>query len=245
MFPQHDGAVYVVIAGFEVALALLAPTSVHRTWSAFAAALALFLALHEWRATAIFPALAAAGFVALQVAETRLAAHASLWRAASAGVALALLAIVPASSLLDARWLFGQSGPIPVRAWAGYGALLAGVVFTGTMAWLLVQNTVALTSRAGLATIGGSIALALAAWPVPGVIVGALIAVTAFAAGRVAMTGVGLVAAAAALSYYYYSLEAPLLTKALSLLAAGAVLIAARFAFRYWIGSSEREVRHA
>jgi len=245
IFPHHDGTVYVVIAGFEVALAVLAPTSVHRTWSAFAAALACFLALHEWRATAFFPALAAVIFVALQAAETRLATQASLWRATSAGVALALLAIVPASSVLDMSWLSGRPDSMPIPAWAGYGALLAGIVFVGTIGWLLAQNAVALTGPAGIATIGGSITLAAAAWPVPGVIVGVLVAVTSFAAGRVAMTALGLVAVAAALSFYYYSLEAALLTKALSLLVAGGVLLAIRFAFRHWIGSSEAEVRHA
>ena len=245
IIPHHDASVYVAIVVFEAALALLAPTSVHRTWSAFAAALACFLALHEWRATAIFPAVAAAAFVMLQAAETRLAANASLWRATSAGVALALLAIVPASSVLDMAWLSGRPDALPPPAWAGHGALLAGVVGTGTMVWLLAKNAVALTSRAGIATVGGSIALAVAAWPVPGVIVGMLVAVVSFAAGRVAMTGLGLVAVAAALSFYYYSLAAPLLTKAFSLLAAGAVLLALRFALRPWIGSNGAEVRNA
>jgi hypothetical protein len=245
IIPHHDASVYVAIAAFETALALLAPTSVHRAWSAFAAALAFFLALHEWRATAIFPAVAAAAFVALQAAETRLVANAGLWRATSAGVALAMLAIVPASSVLDMAWLSGRPDPPAPPEWAASGALLAGIVCTGTMAWLLAKNAVALTSRAGIATVGGSIALAVAAWPVPGVIVGVLVAVVSFAAGRVAMTGLGLVAVAAALSFYYYSLEAPLLTKALSLLAVGAVLFALRFVLRHWSGSNGAEARNA
>jgi hypothetical protein len=74
---------------------------------------------------------------------------------------------------------------------------------------------------------------------VPGVIAGVLVAVAAFAAGRIAVTGLGLVTAATAVSHYY-SLDAPLLVKALSLLAAGAVLLAARYAFRYWIDPLER-----
>lgn len=245
MFPRDDAAVYVVIAGFECALAVLAPYSVHRTWSAFAAALAVFLALHEWRATALFPGLAAAGFVALQDAETRFIAHASLWRATSAGVALVLLAVAPASLVLDGGWLIGQGPPKGGLTWTGYGTLLAGVVLAATAGSLVARNGVALSSRAGVAAVVGSLALAAAAWPVPGVVAGIVVTVVAFAAGRMAMTGLGLVTMAAALSYYYYSLEAPLLTKAASLLAAGAVLIVARYAFRSWIGSRAQEAGHA
>jgi uncharacterized membrane protein len=80
---------------------------------------------------------------------------------------------------------------------------------------------------------------------VPGVVAGVVVTVVAFGAGRAAMTGLGLVTVAAALSYYYYSLEVPLLTKAVSLLAAGAVLIVARYAFRRWIGSRAQESGHA
>ncbi len=245
MFQHDDAAVYLAIAGFECALTLLAPYSVHRTWSAFAGALALFLALHEWRATALFPGLAAAGFVLLQRAETRLVAHASLWQATSAGVALALLAIVPASLVLDGSWLIGQDPRTGGPTWNGYGTLLAGVVLVATAASLVARHGVALGSRGGVAALGGALAIAVAAWPVPGVAAGMVVTGVAFAAGRVAMTGLGLVTTAAALSYYYYSLEVPLLTKAVSLLTLGTVLIVARYAFRRWIGSRGEEAGHA
>jgi hypothetical protein len=244
-FPGHDGAVYVAVAGFETVLVLLAPYSVHRTWCAFAAALAVFLALHEARAAALFPGLAAGGFVALQLAETRRAAQASLFRATSAGVVLALLATVPASSALDASWLGGQAASTRVTAWTALGALLVAAVLAGTAASLVARSGVALSSRAGLATVGGALAFGVAAWPVPGVLAAVVVTVSAFAAGRAAMTGLGLLATAAALSHYYYSLEASLLAKAASLLAAGAVLIACRYAFRAWIGARTQEAGHA
>ena len=239
MFPGRDAGVFVAIAAFETVLAVLARYPVHRTWSAFAAALAIFLALHAWHVAALYPGLAALAFVVLQAAEMRFLAWGSLWRATSAGMALALLAMVPAASFLDVGWLAGQSRAGAVPAWAAGGALLMGLVFLGTVVRLLRQGGVALGSRLGVAATVGTLALAVAAWPVPGVIAGMLVALCAFAAGRIAMAALGLVIAAAALSYYYYSFEAPLMTKALSLLAAGGVLMAVRYALRSWIGLTE------
>ena len=245
MFPEHDAGVFVAVAGFEAVLAMLAPYSVHRTWSAFAGALALFLALQRWHAAALFPSLGALAFVVLQAAETRFIKLSGLWRATSAGVALALLAMVPAASLFDVQWLTGQSAVRTVSTWATFGAVLMGLVFTGGIVRLLRQGGIALSSRAGVASIVGALALAVAAWPVPGVIAGMLVTLCAFAAGRVAMAALGLVIAAAALSYYYYSFEASLTTKALSLLAAGGVLMVVRYALRSWIGLKPSEARHA
>jgi len=245
MFPGRDGGVFVAVAAFEAVLAVLAPYSVHRTWSVFAAAFAIFIALHVWHWAALFPGLAALAFVVLQAAETRFVARGSLWRATSAGVALALLATVPAASFSDAGWLTRQSSAGPVPTWAAGGALLMGVVFVGTVVRLLREGGVALSSRVGLAAIVGALALAVAAWPIPGVIAGMLVALCAFAAGRIAMATLGLVIAAAALSFYYYSFEASLMTKALSLLAAGGVLMAVRYALRTWIGMNASEARHA
>jgi hypothetical protein len=245
MFPGGGAGVFVAIAGFEAALAVIARYSVHRTWSAFAAALALFLALQTWHASALFPSLGALAFVVLQAAEARFVTLASLFRAASAGVALALLAMVPAASLFDVQWLTGRSAAGTASAWATSGAVLMGLVFIGAAVMLLRQGGVALSSRVGAASIAGAVALAVATWPVPGVTAGALVTLCAFAAGRVAVAALGLVIAAAALSYYYYSFEASLMTKALSLLAAGGVLIVVRYALRSWIGLKASEALHA
>ena len=243
--PNRTPAVFIIIAVFEAALAMLASYSVHRTWSAFAAALAIFLALHEWRATPLFPGLAALAFAALQAAETRLVARASLWRATSAGVALALLAMVPAASLLDVSWLSGQAHPGRTGTGTVTGTVLMGLVLTGAVVVLLRGAGVGLSSRVGITALVSAPVLVAAAWPMPGVIAGTVVALCAFAVGRYAVTALGLVIAVAALSYYYYSLDVPLMTKALSLLAAGGVLIAVRYMLRSWVAQKESEVRHA
>ena len=246
LFPHRDPFSLVVIAAFEAALVPLAPYALHRTFSALVAAVALMIWLHALHASFLVPGLAAAAFVALQFAETQLVKRARMWRAASTGVVLALLAMIAAGPLLqELRGWFGGPVAMPDPAWASVGSMLVGLLFVGTAAWLLARSGIALHHQVGLTAIGGSVALAAAAWPVPGVIAGVLIAVAAFAAGRAAMTGLGLVIAAAAISYYYYSLAVPLLTKAVSLLAAGAVVLAARYAVRYWIGAIEPEVRDA
>jgi hypothetical protein len=245
LYRTHDASIYLAIAGLEIALAALAPYSVHRTWSAFAAAMSVLLALHEWHSAFLFPGALALVFVMVQINEARLASSSAVWRPVAAGLALGLLAIVPVTLLLDSTFFFGQMHHPPARPEAWTGMLLMALVLVGSVAWLLIRNGIGLTSRVGLTALGASILLAAAGAPVSALLAAILIVVVAFASGHRAMTGLGVLMVLGSLAYYYYSLDATLLSKSVSLALAGVVLLAARHALRRAFGPVAAEGRHA
>ena len=243
--PRAEGQVYAAIAAFEGILAFAVPSSVHRTWSTFAGAIALLCAVLHGHAAYLYPVMLAAAFVAVELNEGRLARTAGLWQPVGAGLALALVLVVPATvgfGLLNE--LTGTRGVRDVApSWMT--SLPVAIVFVGTVALLLARGGVRRGGRVELLTQGGAVAFAVAAWQVPGVVVSALVVIVAFASGRRALIGIGLVAIVVSLGYYSYSLQATLIAKSLSLMAAGAVLLAARFAVRHWLRAPSSEARGA
>jgi uncharacterized membrane protein len=111
--------------------------------------------------------------------------------------------------------------------------------------WRSSCSATALGRPAGIAALLASVAFVAAAWPLPALVAALLVVVVAFASGRLALMGLGLVAMAAILAYYYYALETTLLAKSMSLIVAGAVLLVARFAVRSWIATPKIGADHA
>ena len=244
LFPRHDLVIYALIAAFELVLALAAPYSIHRTWSALVASIALLFVLITLRVSFLFPALVAAGFVAVELNDAKLARHADVCQPVSAGLALSLLLLVPATLAFSLVGELGGARGLHDTSSAWRGSALVTLVLVVTVAVLLVRNGVSLGGRAGVATLAACVALA-AAWQVPALIAAIIVVIVSFASGRRALMGLGLVALAATLGHHYFSLDATLLAKSASLITAGVVLLAARFAARHWIATAESEAGHA
>jgi len=246
MFGRNNELIFFAsVVVFEAALALVVPYSIHRTWSTLAAAVALLFALSLGHVAFLYPAVLAGAFVAIELNEAPLSAHADIWQSISAGLALGLLLLVPASLLFGSFGDIFHTRELPEHASAWRGSGLVAVIYIGTVAALLVRNGVRLGERAGWMTLAACTALVAAAWQVTALIAALIVVVLAFASGRRALMGLGLFAMAGALSHYYYALDTTLLAKSVSLLAAGAVLLVARFAVRRWVATSPSESRHA
>jgi len=95
-----------------------------------------------------------------------------------------------------------------------------------------------------IATWLAVVALAAAAWPVPGLTVALIVMLVAFATGHTALLGFAILAMLGALGHYYYSLQTTLLAKSGALLATGLVLLAFRGAL-HWFGSRGEGGEHA
>jgi uncharacterized membrane protein len=203
---------------------ILDPT--HRLIAAFFANGAAFLGALEFGTPALLPPLAAVAFAATALAADRSATQHALLQPASTGIALALLLFAPVAIILDdtghrttaflasARWL---QPALLAATFAGVGAVLLH------RAWIDDKRIVV---AAALAIV----VLIAVTWPVQGLLAALIVIVVAFAMGRPALTGLGLVTAAAMLGYYYFSLQATLMVKSLSLMAAGVVLLVAGWA---------------
>jgi uncharacterized membrane protein len=111
-------------------------------------------------------------------------------------------------------------------------------LFVASIGRILREAGIAWGSRGGVAALTGGILVAVAAWPVPGVVVALIVLLEAFAAGRRPLAGLAVVGLLAAVGHYYYALQAPLLVKAGALAAMGLVLLGARVALRMTSGAT-------
>jgi hypothetical protein len=228
----NSAPTWLVLAAFEAVLIVVTPDALHRVLSTLAAAIAARIALGSLGAATLFPALIAAGFVAALTRAEQLEAHASWPPAVATGLALTVLLQLPLA-LLDGsilRSMFGAPSGAVLPFWVGAAALAA--VFLASVVALMRRVGVAPESRAGMLAVAGAVAIAAVAWPVPGVVVAALMLLYAFAAGRLFLQGLAVVGLLEALVCYYYVLQASLLVKSAALFATGIVLIGARLLMR-------------
>lgn len=240
----HDsGAGWLALAGFQAVLLLVIEYPVHRVWSAFAAAVAVLIALHQWSAEPLFPGILAAGLAILLLGEARLVRHAPLAHSTAVGLASALLVFVP-STVWMSPFALGERHPsLPAIDWLG--AALAGAVLVVTVGTILARRRIAPASPAGVVALTGTLLFAVVASPFPALVASLVLVLVAFECGHRALLGLGLVAAGGMFSYYYYSLHASLLQKSFALLGMGAGLLATAAALRRWWSFDTGRAGHA
>jgi hypothetical protein len=220
---------WLIFGAFEVALVALAPDYVHRVLATAAALVAAQFSLAATGMGTLFAPLVAAGFVALQLQEVRLAPRAALWQPVAIGLALALfLSVTQTMFFADGLRMWTSRSPAQLPPWVG--SLAMGVVLPASVWGLLRDAQVPLPSPPGRWAMLAALVLAVAAWPVPGLTATAVVMLVAFARGQQALLGFALLAQIGALGHYYYSLQTTLFVKAGALLVTGLVLLAARYA---------------
>jgi hypothetical protein len=225
----HDVAGCLAIAGMEVVMILAIADATHRTLAALFAVAALYASGWQSHAGTLLPAIAAMAFAATALGADRSARANALLQPASAGIAVAVLLYAPVATILDDVRLRGTTHALTAQ-WL-QPSLLA-VTFVVVVAILLRRahaddQRIRVAGTTSAVALASALALAVATWPVPGLLAAMLVTIVSFAMGRRALTGLGLLAAVSMLGYYYFSLQTTLLVKALSLMGAGAVLLAA------------------
>ncbi|MEP7061249.1 MAG: DUF4401 domain-containing protein [Betaproteobacteria bacterium] len=217
--PRH-GVGWLVIAVAEIVLLFIIRDRTHRVIAAFFAAGAVYAGALDFGPLVLLPSLAAAAFAVTALNADRSAASHALLQPASAGIALALLLFAPAAIILEDTHRQVQ---LAIGIGDTLRALLAAV-FVVTVAVLLRRARV---NRGEMtAAMMAALILAAATWPVPGLLAALVVVVVGFAMQRHALIGTGLVSGVAMLGWYYFSLETTLMIKSLSLMAAGAILLA-------------------
>jgi hypothetical protein len=153
----------------------------------------------------MFAPLVAGAFVAAWSCLRTRPLEGALWRPVMAGVALVGLLFVPASLVDMLAW---QAGKPPVGGVAlarAAAAILAGVLLVAIRG-ILHDTGVGLRSRtAGIAFAAGA-GIALAAQPVPGVVVALVVLLVAFHEGSRTLSGLAIVGMIGALVHHYYAL---------------------------------------
>ena len=231
IFDQHwrSAGAWIAFAAVETVLAVAAPNYSHRILTTLAAAWSLRFAFAVGLVAPLFAPLCAAAFVAADRASRRFAW--SGWMPISAGLALAALFTIPL--VFGEIFWWPARGPLAFNAamsWFAAASLAAVLVFV--IAEPIRRAGMSFTSRTATIAFATAIAAALAAKPVPGLVVGLIVLIVAYAQGRRALGGLAVAGMIVALSHYYFALDTTLLAKSGALLATGIVLLAAGLAVR-------------
>ena len=222
----------------QVLLALGMPSLTHRAFSAFAASVALFLALHEGLAAAGL----AGGLVVLLLTllwlnEFRWPDRLRALEALGLGLLLGLVAIQAvtyfAEPLLSWRYTEQPGALAWLEPWAG--SALSALALLLLVRHLLKRHAGRLAAGVRPAAYGAVLAVALLSLQAHGLLQGVVIIVLGFAIGHRWLLGGGVLLLLLASANYYYWLEVSLLHKALSLFGLGGLLLVLRWLLRrHW-----------
>jgi hypothetical protein len=235
-FERSVAGIALYVALQQALLFVLVPNFVHRVWAAWSGVLAAAYAMLDAGLFALTPAATTAAFIWLALREFALARHGGIVRAGIYGIAIAaaLAAVLHGDLFTNALLghVRGGRGLGEAGVWLGRIASIA-VLFLAVL-MLLKREGLALASGQGRIALAGAAILGLASIKAPGVGPAAAILIAGYANADRVLAGLGILALLGYLSHYYYSLQATLLEKSALLAAAGAALLVARFALRYW-----------
>ncbi|TVP44632.1 MAG: DUF4401 domain-containing protein [Halomonas sp.] len=230
------------LLGLQSVLALIMPSSVHRTFSAFAASLALYIALVE---SAMAPAVGGVVLLALTLLwlnEFRWPGRIRDVQAWGYGLLIGLLVIQGVAHSGQPLWLdnHGRAEVIGLARWLNATLVVLSLVLLGyslqgySLQGYALQGYAFTRSKVHWSLYLSPVALLLVALYVPGVGQGMVVVLLGFAIGHRVLVGLGVFSLLMGMSSYYYWLDATLLTKSLTLLIIGALLLALRWAVRRW-----------
>ncbi|MDQ7734160.1 DUF4401 domain-containing protein [Halomonas sp. SpR1] len=222
--------------GLQAVLALVMPSLVHRTFSAFAASLALYMALAMSAMALVASGLALLALTLLWLNEFRWPGRIRVVQAWGYGLLLGLLVMQGLAHSGQPLVFWFDAHSTSGLAWSA--PWLNAVLVALSLALLLYKVA---QSKPHWALYLSPIALLLFSFYAPDVSQGLVIVLLGFAMGHRLVMGLGVFSLLMGMGSYYYWLDATLLTKALTLLIIGGVLLTLRLALHKWL-SIERNM---
>lgn len=221
---------WLLVALLQVPLAVIMPNFVHRVFSSFmaACALAITLTLMGWAHVVCGIIMLVAALAWLN--EFRYPHHMAKIRAIGYGLVLALIQLKGTSLFSDRAmgWrLLPQEDEIWAKPWLG--EVLIGLVTLYVVYHLLQRSGQAISGRLSITALLGTFLVCLVSMKVQGLTVGMVIILLGFASANRLLLGLGIVSLLFYISSYYYLLDATLLSKSLTLLIVGLVLLTGRW----------------
>jgi uncharacterized protein DUF4401 len=228
MLNYRSGQPWVAIAAIEAILTLAMPNFIHRVVSAYAAVLALALALASSGAEGVAGGLVALAVAGLWLNEIRFAKHHVVVTPIGYGLTLGFIQVEGSNFTgHSVMAMLGSDARTWAMPWMGEALVVAAFLFA---IWTLLRRAgwTALESKSIL-SLAVAAALGAASFKAPGIAGGLMIAMVGFSNGNRLLAGLGIAALLYYVSSYYYLLDATLLAKAGVLAASGMVLLAARW----------------
>ena len=220
--------------GLQCVLALVMPSQVHRSFSAFAASLALYLALTMSVMSPLASGLVLLALTLLWLNEFRWPQRLRVLQAWSHGLLLGLLSMQVLAHSGQTFTFWFDVNDVNAFAWSApwWNAVLVALS-------LIVLLYKIPHSKPHWVLYLSPIALLMVSFYAPGVGQGAVVLLLGFAIGHRLVMGLGVFSLLMGIGSYYYWLDATLLTKALTLLVLGGVLLALRWMLVRWLASQK------
>ena len=228
-FEIEEVAVWLVLALFQAALAWLMPSSIHRAWSAFAAAWALAIALFNASLAILAAPLLLLGTAVLWLNSWRFPERLRATRACGYGLALALATTAHQALGGPSGLGLHGSGALDSDLPAWLGSVLTGAVLLWLVHELCRRVQPGLDTSLRVLALLGAAGIALLSAAVGGLAAGVSLLLLGFHAGNRLLTGLGVLALLVFLSHYYYTMDTTLLVKSAWLGLSGIVLLAIRW----------------
>ncbi|UTA80661.1 DUF4401 domain-containing protein [Halomonas sp. XH26] len=229
-----SASLWWVLLALQCALALIMPSQVHRSMSAFLASLALTMALAVNGLAPVAIGLVVLVLTLLWLNECRWPGRIGAVQAWGAGLLVGLLVLQGQAYSNQLAWLYDSGAQ-----W--FGPWLASWLSTALVALALVcvilqafrqHSQPAIAQR--LAIYGAVALVAVVSVYMPGLGAGVTLLLLGFTIGHRVLMGSGILLLLMAASSYYYWLDVTLLMKSLMLLAMGALLLSIRWLLKRW-----------
>jgi len=223
-FNAGDAVIAWLVALMQVVLVLVMPNFLHRLLSTLFVVAALFFATRKNGLSVGVDLGLALGWVALLWAESRLVAQGrrALSEPVINGLAVGLLAAGIGYMVLT------EGEP-----WLPHTSLSSTAFGAALLVWVVLA-TAGLAAATRAAAVAATLAFVVVSWRAPGLLASGLVLLASFAAGRRALSALGLVSLLGYLSAYYYQMSLSLLDKAGVLGLTGAVLLVLWWVHRHY-----------
>lgn len=241
--PFHGGWQWLVGALFYGVLLALVPDFLHRLWCALILLAILTLWLGNLRMLSLLGGLGTLASLPLWFYSERSPVLDPFLRPLAYGLILGVLGFQGLDFFLlslgdPGFWTrsLGFSGPSP---WASWVPWLSHGLFSLSL-WLVVgqvlqREGIPLLAPPGLPWLAVSVLIALLTFPAPGLTLALTLMLLGFAQGNRVLLALGLAAAVASLSHFYYQLHLNLAVKAAILAGTGLILLALRQWLATWL----------
>ena len=242
-FTPGDAFNWVLLGMLQVVLAWFMPSSIHRIWSAFAAVIALNIALAVWHIYFIETSFVMMAVAIVWLNEFKWIDYQQKLKPIGYGLTLAVLYQASTGIFYIMFWnATSRYKESLVQPWVG--ELLAGMVILYVVWQLLIRQNIKIPGRIANAALIGTLVLIIASLKVFGLTVGVMIVLLGYANGNRILTGLGIASLLYYISAYYYTLQSTLLMKSQMLAILGILLLLASWLIRQMLFAN-KEVKHA
>ena len=225
---------WLSLAIIQAALAVVMPNSIHRVWSAFAAAIALSFTFIIWQLNYLQTALIMLAVALIWLNEFKWIKYQEKLKPIGYGLTLALLYLASLGiyRFLEFRTisLFEEN---MLQPWVA--EILTGLVLLYVVWQLLQRQRITIPGNVSIISFIATVILVLLSFKAYGLIVGIFVVLLGFANANRILTGLGFISLMYYISAYYYLLQYTLLEKSQLLAGLGISLLLAYAALRFWL----------